>query len=139
MLILDTHALYWWVNRTPGKLGQQQIDAIETAESLAVSAMTCWEMAWLVKHGRIVLQLPVSDWLDQVEANGVAIRYQDQLPSALSYCPNITKTRLIASLLPRLLNIMRICLVLMGDFWIIRGWLDCRVVNTIFRSRNIHG
>ncbi|MBI5438465.1 MAG: type II toxin-antitoxin system VapC family toxin [Nitrosomonadales bacterium] len=73
MLILDTHALYWWVNRTPDKLAQQQIDAIETAESLAVSAMTCWEMAWLVKHGRIVLQLPVSGWLDQVEANGVAI------------------------------------------------------------------
>ncbi|MDP1996568.1 MAG: hypothetical protein Q8J90_05185 [Gallionella sp.] len=70
MLILDTHALYWWVNRTPDKLAQQQIDAIETAESLAVSAMTCWEMAWLVKYGRIVLQLPVSDWLDQVEANG---------------------------------------------------------------------
>ena len=73
MLILDTHALYWWVNCTPDKLGQRQIDAIETAESLAVSAMTCWEMTWLVKHERIVLQLPVSDWLDQVEANGVAI------------------------------------------------------------------
>ncbi len=73
MLILDTHALYWWVNRTPDKLGQRQIDAIETAESLAVSAMTCWEMAWLVEHGRIALQLSVSDWLDQVEANGVAI------------------------------------------------------------------
>ncbi len=73
MLILDTHALYWWVNRTPGKLGQQQIDAIETAESLAVSAMTCWEMAWLVRHGRIVLKLPVTDWLNQVEAIGVAV------------------------------------------------------------------
>lgn len=35
--------------------------------------MTCWEMAWLVEHGRIVLQLPVSNWLDQVEANGVVI------------------------------------------------------------------
>ncbi|MBI5659864.1 MAG: type II toxin-antitoxin system VapC family toxin [Nitrosomonadales bacterium] len=73
MLVLDTHALYWWANRTPDKLGQQQIDAIETAESLAVSAMTCWEMGWLVKHGRIALKLPVSDWLDQVEANGVTI------------------------------------------------------------------
>ncbi len=73
MLILDTHALYWWVNRTPDKLEQRQIDTIETAESLAISAMTCWEMAWLVKHGRIILQLPVSDWLDQIEANGVVI------------------------------------------------------------------
>ena len=73
MLILDTHALYWWVNRTPDKLGQRQTDAIETADSLAVSAMTCWEMAWLVQHCRIILQLSVSDWLDQVEANGVVI------------------------------------------------------------------
>ena len=73
MLILDTHALYWWVNRTPDKLEQQQIDAIETAESLAVSAMTCWEMAWLVKHGRIALKLPISDWLNQIEESGIAI------------------------------------------------------------------
>ena len=73
MLILDTHALYWWVNCTPDKLGQQQIDTIETAESLAISSMTCWEIAWLVKHGRIILKLPASGWLNQVEANGIAI------------------------------------------------------------------
>ena len=35
--------------------------------------MTCWEMAWLVKHGRIALKLPVSDWLKRVEENGIAI------------------------------------------------------------------
>jgi PIN domain nuclease of toxin-antitoxin system len=73
MLILDTHILYWWVNRTSRKLTQQQIDIIETAESLAISAMTCWEMMWLVKHGRIVLQLSVSAWIDQIEASGVSI------------------------------------------------------------------
>lgn len=27
----------------------------------------------IVKHGRIALKQPVSDWLDQIEANGVAI------------------------------------------------------------------
>lgn len=73
MLILDTHALYWWINRTPDKLGQRHVDAIETADSLAISAMTCWEMAWLVGHGRITLQMPVSDWLNRVEASGVAV------------------------------------------------------------------
>jgi len=45
MVILDTHALYWWINRTPEKLTKRQIDAIETADTLAISAMTCWEMA----------------------------------------------------------------------------------------------
>jgi len=73
MVLLDTHALYWWVNRTPDKLGQRQIDTIETAESLAISAMTCWEMTWLVAHERIILQLSVSAWLDQVEASGILI------------------------------------------------------------------
>jgi hypothetical protein len=29
MLILDTHALYWWVNRTPDKLGARQIGCKE--------------------------------------------------------------------------------------------------------------
>ncbi len=29
MLLLDTHALYWWVNQTPAKLGRSQIEAIE--------------------------------------------------------------------------------------------------------------
>jgi len=73
MLLLDTHALYWWVNQSAGKLDSRQVDAIETAEILAVSAMTCWEMAWLVGHGRIVLRLPLTAWLDQVEASGVGV------------------------------------------------------------------
>lgn len=72
MRILDTHALYWWVNQSPGKLGKKQINAIETADQLAISAMTCWEMAWLVNHGRIVLRLPLSEWLDQVLESGIS-------------------------------------------------------------------
>lgn len=73
MLILDTHALFWWVNGTPDRLSPAQINAIETAEVLAISVMTCWEMTWLVSHGRIALRLPVADWLDQVEASGVQV------------------------------------------------------------------
>ncbi|MDO8990721.1 MAG: type II toxin-antitoxin system VapC family toxin [Sideroxyarcus sp.] len=30
-------------------------------------------MAWLVKHGRIALKLRVSEWLNQIEENGIAI------------------------------------------------------------------
>lgn len=73
MLVLDTHALYWWANQTPGKLAQAQVDAIETADLLAISAMTCWEMAWLVTHGRIAFQLPISEWLNRIEESGVVI------------------------------------------------------------------
>lgn len=45
MLILDTHVLYWWVNRTSNRLSPRLVDVIETADSLAISAISCWEMA----------------------------------------------------------------------------------------------
>lgn len=73
MIILDTHILYWWVNRTEGKLTEAHIDLIESADTLAISVMTCWEMVWLVKHGRISLKVPVSAWLDAVEMCGVTV------------------------------------------------------------------
>jgi PIN domain nuclease of toxin-antitoxin system len=73
MVILDTHALYWWVNQTPGKLMAGHISAIETADSLAISAFSCWEMAWLVKHDRIELKIPVAAWLDEVERGGIRV------------------------------------------------------------------
>ena len=73
MLVLDTHALYWWVNQNVGKLSPLQIEAIETADTLAISVMTCWEMAWLVNHGRIELRITITEWLDQVEASGLNI------------------------------------------------------------------
>jgi PIN domain nuclease of toxin-antitoxin system len=73
MLILDTHAIYWWANGTDGKLSPRHMDAIERAETLAISAMSCWEMAWLVAHDRIELQIPVTSWLDQIEASGIVV------------------------------------------------------------------
>ena len=73
MLVLDTHALYWWVNQTPGRLSERHLDAIERTDSLAISAMTCWEMAWLVSHDRIDLDISIDAWLDTVIESGVAI------------------------------------------------------------------
>lgn len=73
MLLLDTHALFWWANQTPDKLSRRQTEAIETAATLAVSTMSCWELAWLVAHGRIVLRLSIADWLRAVEQSGVVV------------------------------------------------------------------
>ncbi len=52
-------------------------------------------------------------------------QYQELSPSAQSRCPNITKTRLIASSSPRLLNTRRNWLALMGDSRNTRSWLGC--------------
>jgi PIN domain nuclease of toxin-antitoxin system len=41
------------------------LDCIETAEQLAVSAVTCWEVAWLARRGRLQFRMSLPDWLDQ--------------------------------------------------------------------------
>jgi PIN domain nuclease of toxin-antitoxin system len=40
------------------------IDRIETAGQLAVSAISCWEVAWLLRRGRLDLTLPLEQWTD---------------------------------------------------------------------------
>lgn len=36
---------------------------VEDAADLAVSAMSCWEAAYLVKRGRLILPMPIDEWL----------------------------------------------------------------------------
>jgi PIN domain nuclease of toxin-antitoxin system len=63
MLILDTHIWHWWFNQIPDRLPATIIDLIETADELAISSISCFEMAWLAKHGRIDLGMSFDEWL----------------------------------------------------------------------------
>ncbi|MBS8270879.1 type II toxin-antitoxin system VapC family toxin [Halomonas litopenaei] len=77
MIVLDTHALLWWVNGD-AQLSQTALDAItqelssENGEVL-VSSITAWEIALLVEKGRLTLSMNIDDWLDTVsEIDGVS-------------------------------------------------------------------
>ncbi len=65
MILLDTHVWVRWVDPQANPLSPEIIDCIETAGQLAISAVTCWEVAWLVQRGRLQLRLSLPDWLDQ--------------------------------------------------------------------------
>lgn len=69
MIVLDTHIWIWWVHGddslTPAQLAA--IEANET-DAVGVSAITCWEVAKLVERGRLVLSLPVAEWLAEALA-----------------------------------------------------------------------
>lgn len=69
MIVLDTHIWHWWVNQIPGKLSPATITLIEESDEVGVSAISCFEMAWLVRHGRIDLDMSFDEWLRQVEAD----------------------------------------------------------------------
>lgn len=38
--------------------------AIEAADELAVSGITWFELAWLARHDRITVSVPIRSWLD---------------------------------------------------------------------------
>lgn len=65
MILLDTHIWVRWVDAETNPLPSGLIETIETADRLAVIAITCWEVAWLARRGRLDLKLSLTDWLKQ--------------------------------------------------------------------------
>lgn len=68
MILLDTHALVWWVGGDPAlsAAAARRIERARRDQTLRVSAISAWEVAQLVERERLVLTLPVSDWLGLV-------------------------------------------------------------------------
>ena len=88
MILMDTHIwLRWLLPDDP--LPQNLLDLIETADALAVSAVSCWEVVMLERFRRIELPLPVDQWLKEAlsgsdvqtqPVNAAAARLAGQLP-----------------------------------------------------------
>jgi PIN domain nuclease of toxin-antitoxin system len=66
VIVLDTHIWIWLVS-DPSRLTESQTATIEMAmgEGLGVSAISVWEVAKLVELGRLELDRPVSEWIEQ--------------------------------------------------------------------------
>lgn len=66
-LVLDTHVWLWAVEGRTDLLHHRALMAIERAAragQLLVPAIAVWELAMLVKKGRITLATPVSTWIE---------------------------------------------------------------------------
>lgn len=87
MILLDTHALVWWISdpkRIPARSTRLINAGIRAGEPIAVSSISVWEIAMLVERGRLSLTMEAAVWIDKVEAlpfltfipvdNGIAIR-----------------------------------------------------------------
>jgi PIN domain nuclease of toxin-antitoxin system len=72
MIVLDTHALIWWVNGD-SKLSARALKVIESEMTvdggkILVSAITAWEIAMLINKNRLVLTMDLNEWLDTVRS-----------------------------------------------------------------------
>ncbi len=76
MIVLDTHALIWWVNGD-SQLSPSANTAIEHEQQsedgiILVSSISAWEIALLVGRDRLTLAMNLDDWIETVsEIEGV--------------------------------------------------------------------
>jgi PIN domain nuclease of toxin-antitoxin system len=64
MIVLDTHIWLWWIGVDDIPLKQSWRDAMEGAEERGVSAISCFEVAWLVHRERVEIPMPLDEWFD---------------------------------------------------------------------------
>lgn len=70
MILLDTHALIWWVSdmdKIPLNARQAIQKEIKNGQ-LGVSSISIWEICMLVKKGRLKLTMNLDLWLQKVES-----------------------------------------------------------------------
>lgn len=97
-LLLDTHVVQWW-SAEPERLSRAATRAVEEADELAVAAISWFELAWLARHERIVMTIPIRSWLEQlglqVRTVALSIPIADTASSLPTSFPGDAADRLI--------------------------------------------
>jgi PIN domain nuclease of toxin-antitoxin system len=119
VIVLDTSALILWLDDSPS-LSNAARQAIRTAEQSVISSISIWEIALKVKHGRLLMRLPLEQlvgmlrevagfqiipvdgdmWLDSVLLDWDHRDPADRVIVALARrfdCPLVTSDRVIGS------------------------------------------
>lgn len=97
-VLLDTHVVHWW-SAEPARLSRAATRALEEADELAVAAISWFELAWLARHERIGLSIPIRSWLEglgaRVRTVGISPAIADAAVALPSTFPGDPADRLI--------------------------------------------
>lgn len=64
--MLDTHVWLWWINADNANLDKEQWRLfVQRERRVGVSAISCFEVAWLECHNRIRLKIPLALWFEK--------------------------------------------------------------------------
>jgi PIN domain nuclease of toxin-antitoxin system len=66
VIVIDTHVLLWWAN-LPNLLSTAADEAVTNADTVAVSAITAWEIAVLHHRHRIEIDGDSLSWMRDLE------------------------------------------------------------------------
>lgn len=97
-VLLDTHVIHWW-SAEPERVSRSARKALEEADEHVVAAISWYELAWLAKHERIVVNIPIRSWLQglaaQLRTIGVTPAIADTAVALPSSFPGDPADRLI--------------------------------------------
>jgi PIN domain nuclease of toxin-antitoxin system len=63
VIVLDTHIWFWYINESFDRFPSQWVEQIRQANTIGVSAISCYELALAYKKGRLDINIPVQNWL----------------------------------------------------------------------------
>ena len=69
MIIIDTHILVWWVSgdKSLSATAAKAIsETLENNSEVIVSSISAWEISMLIEKGRLVLNMDVESWIDEI-------------------------------------------------------------------------
>ena len=97
-VLLDTHVVHWW-SAEPKRVSGPARETLEGADELVVAAISWYELAWLARHERIVVNVPIRTWLQSLAAQlrtiGVTPAIADTAVALPSSFPGDPADRLI--------------------------------------------
>jgi len=97
-ILLDTHVVHWW-SAEPKRVSTSARKALEEADELVVAAISWYELAWLARHERIAVNVPIRSWLQglaaQLRTIGVTPAIADAAVALPSSFPGDPADRLI--------------------------------------------
>jgi PIN domain nuclease of toxin-antitoxin system len=97
-ILLDTHVVHWW-SAEPKRVSAPARKVMENADELVVAAISWYELAWLARRERIVVNVPVRSWLQglsvQLRTIGVTPAIADTAVALPSSFPGDPADRMI--------------------------------------------
>lgn len=74
MIVLDTHIWLWWIAEDYSSIGDERVQLIKHEDIVTVSAISCFEVAWLDRHNRIDLNIKKEEWFGMaLDGSGIVM------------------------------------------------------------------
>ncbi len=66
-MVLDTHVAVWWAS-DPVRLGRAAHARLQAEDRLGIPSIVFWEVALLVRKGKLDLGMPATEWADAIQS-----------------------------------------------------------------------